>query len=338
MAAISGTALKSVYPSNRYRYNGKELQNQEFSNGSGLEEYDYGARMYDPQLGVWHNPDPLSDQYVDLSPYSTSADNPIRYEDKDGRFLFTAIGALVGGVVGGVNAAIHHRNVWKGIGKGAVSGAIAGAVVDVTVATAGTGTIALVAAGALSGAAGNAAEQGLNNLDHTQKGFSFTKLGIAAGAGAVGGFAGSKIGGVVSRLISGATTGVGTGVSSGGVMAEVIPGELENIGAGVEGAANAAPSQPIDPNRLIHIFDKAEHALGDLVAKFGSEQAAYQAVEEAAQEAYEAGQLAVGANGVLPSGNAGNIINVDGVLVRLIGGRIVNGRVVISSFSRKGLP
>jgi RHS repeat-associated protein len=101
IAGISDKAMKTNYAENKYRYNDKELQNKEFADGTGLEEYDYGARFFDAQIGRWNIQDIQADKYYSQSPYNFVLNNPFKFIDPDGNevtpskaFLHTTYGRI----------------------------------------------------------------------------------------------------------------------------------------------------------------------------------------------------------------------------------------------------
>jgi RHS repeat-associated protein len=71
---------------NQFLYNSKERQD-EFS----LGWYDYGARMYNPNIGRWNGVDALADSFLTVSPFSYVINNPISNIDPDGNRVIVQI-------------------------------------------------------------------------------------------------------------------------------------------------------------------------------------------------------------------------------------------------------
>ncbi|MBS1669106.1 MAG: hypothetical protein JST58_17145 [Bacteroidetes bacterium] len=155
MAGISDRAFGKQ--PNFYHYQGNEMQNQEWNDGTGLEEYDFKARPYDQQLGVWHNQDPAG-QFA--SPYRAMANSWPNGRDANGKWfgwddvIVSAVGFAVGYV--GYGLETHH---WGG--KALLSG-LTGAVIaeggyltlggGAAAASSGTSAIGAGGAGSIAGA------------------------------------------------------------------------------------------------------------------------------------------------------------------------------------------
>ncbi|MCF6167977.1 RHS repeat-associated core domain-containing protein [Lutibacter sp.] len=70
----------------QYKYNGKEHQEE-----LGLNWLDYGARNYDASLGRYFSMDRLSEAYYDLNPYQYTANNPIKFIDVNGDYIYVGV-------------------------------------------------------------------------------------------------------------------------------------------------------------------------------------------------------------------------------------------------------
>jgi RHS repeat-associated protein len=118
---------------NRYNFNGKETQS-EFS----LNWYDYGARMYLPDLGKWITNDPYACLFPSISTYAYSWNDPVNYIDKNGEIPIP----IITGLIGAGGAAIYGLATGKN-GKQILALAAGGFVAGATLGF-GTAAVGLV--------------------------------------------------------------------------------------------------------------------------------------------------------------------------------------------------
>lgn len=70
----------STLSDNRYRFNGKEKQVV-----GNIGWLDFGARMYDPEIGRWFVPDPAAESSYSTSIYDYCLNNPVKFIDVNGK-------------------------------------------------------------------------------------------------------------------------------------------------------------------------------------------------------------------------------------------------------------
>lgn len=71
-----------------FKYNGKEEQNE-----LRLGWLDYGARMYQPEIGRFFTQDRFSEKYLNYTTYQYGANNPVKFIDVNGDSLWIKAGS-----------------------------------------------------------------------------------------------------------------------------------------------------------------------------------------------------------------------------------------------------
>lgn len=125
---------------------------------------------------------------------------------------------------------------------------------------------------------------------------------------------------------------VGERVLAGASIAsEALPvsvGDVKDVAKGIKIA-----SESKEANQIRHIFGQAKHKMDAVIEKFGNPEKARDAIDSSAQKALSEGKLNLNEDGV----NSVTRVNIDGIDVDLVGGKVVDGKFELGSASRRDI-
>lgn len=233
----------------------------------------FGARFYDPVLGIWLGPDQAR-QFN--NPYNGMGGDPVNGIDPDGNCVFTpvdaaiCIGAAVGAVVGGgtyaatiafTDAEWDSGDFGMAMGMGAIGGAISGGVGSL-----GTSMATNMAWGTLGNMASYTTTSTFFGDGPTMAGYGGAIVGGLAG-GLLPSYQGLDIssntgvditGNIIGELAYSGTKGAAVGALSGGIGASIQAKSWDAFGAGArQGAFHGAIGGMVGAGLKIAAFGAA---------------------------------------------------------------------------------
>ncbi|MEM9834094.1 MAG: RHS repeat-associated core domain-containing protein [Bacteroidota bacterium] len=197
----------------------QRFQGQDFVNS---QVYDFGARLYDPTVGIFYATDPANQFH---NPYAGIGNNPVNMVDPDGEFAWLipiAIGAAV-------NVATNWSSISSAgsFGQGLAQAAGFAGVGALQGASTLLGPAGFALGGAIGGV-GNTWIQGGSGSQILQSGIVGSISGLAggvAGTAAVSGL-GSLASPVLDGLAKGAVGGAAGGFLGGGIASGITGGNF----------------------------------------------------------------------------------------------------------------
>lgn len=206
------------------------------------------TRYYDPDTGRFLNADAVDylgegEELRGYNLFTYCSNRPIHLSDPTGKFLCAAIGATVGFLFGAATALAQEKSldeIWASAINGAVSGGIAGLAADVLLVTGGSALAVIgisAGAGALGSFAGSLAESA-----YLQKDFSSSEVWedafISGIWGGVFGAIGGAIAGPATSMLNSATQHAGkkalaAGITVGYAIKKLFQKELQEFATSV---------------------------------------------------------------------------------------------------------